>query len=191
MEDAIDWVESEVGPIAGLVNSAGIGRDVPSLVTETGSFRRILEINLLGSFVAARRAAQYMLKRRSGSIVNIASVSGIMGNAGRVAYGASKGGVITMTRVMAVELAPYGVRVNALAPGPVETALTREMHTDATRQTWIGAVPMGRYGTTEEIASVAMFLLRDKESSYVTGQTICADGGFTVLGLPASEQLYD
>lgn len=180
---AIETIEQDVGPICGLVNSAGIGRDIPFLETDTQSFRRIIEVNLLGSFIVARQVAMRMVGRGGGSIVNVASVSGIMGNAGRVAYGASKGAVIAMTKVMAVELAPLGVRVNALAPGPVETPLVKEMHSKAVREAWIEAVPQGRYGTAEEIATVAMFLLRDEQSSYITGQTICADGGFTALGL--------
>jgi NAD(P)-dependent dehydrogenase (short-subunit alcohol dehydrogenase family) len=108
--------EAEFGPITGVVNSAGIGRDVPALDTSVDLFRRMLEVNLIGSFIVSREAAKLMQVRGSGSIVNIASVSGVIGNRGRVAYGASKGGVITMTKVMAVELASLGIRVNAIAP---------------------------------------------------------------------------
>lgn len=183
VEAAIEAVEHEVEPIFGLVNSAGIGRDIPFLETDTQTFRQILEVNLLGSFVVARQVAKRMVARRGGSIVNVSSVSGIMGNVGRVAYGASKGAVIAMTKVMAVELAPLGVRVNAIAPGPVETPMVRQMHSQAVRDAWIGSVPQSRYGTAEEIAAVAMFLLSEEQSSYVTGQTICVDGGFTALGL--------
>jgi NAD(P)-dependent dehydrogenase (short-subunit alcohol dehydrogenase family) len=124
-----------------------------------------------------------MRERGAGSIVNIASVSGIRGNSGRVAYGASKGGVITMTKVMAVELAPVGIRVNAIAPGPVETPLVREVHTDQARADWMRTVPQRRYGTPHEIAGAAIFLLDGRRSSFVTGQTICVDGGFTAAGL--------
>lgn len=183
VELAVDAIERDIGPIAGLVNSAGIGRDIPFLQTDTATFRRIMEVNLIGSFVCGRLVAKRMSSRGGGAIVNVASVSGIMGNAGRVAYGASKGGVITMTKVMAVELATVGIRVNAVAPGPVETAMVQQMHSPEVRQAWVHSVPQGRYGTAEEIASVVMFLLDDRLSSYVTGQTICADGGFTALGL--------
>ena len=113
--DTLARLEADFGPISGLVNSAGIGRDVPFLDTDAALLRRILEVNLVGSFVVAREAARRMRERGRGSIVNIASVSGIRGNAGRAAYGASKGGVVTLTRVMAVELAAYGIRVNAVA----------------------------------------------------------------------------
>jgi NAD(P)-dependent dehydrogenase (short-subunit alcohol dehydrogenase family) len=175
--------ETEFGPITGLVNSAGIARDLPSLETSAELFRRILDINVVGSFVVSREIAKRMCERRSGAIVNIASVSGIRGNIGRVAYGASKGGMITMTQVMAVELAASGVRVNAIAPGPIETPLVREVHTDEIRAEWLARVPQRRYGKPSEIASAAAFLLDDAVSGFVTGQTICVDGGFTAAGL--------
>jgi NAD(P)-dependent dehydrogenase (short-subunit alcohol dehydrogenase family) len=179
----VDAVEAEFGPLTGLVNSAGTGRDVPALETGVELFRRMLEVNLIGSFVVSREAGKRMTARGAGSIVNIASVSGIMGNEGRVAYGASKGGVITMTRVMAVELAPLGIRVNAIAPGPIETPLVREIHTPEIRAAWISTVPQRRYGSPREVAGSAVFLLDDRRSSYVTGQTICVDGGFTIAGI--------
>jgi NAD(P)-dependent dehydrogenase (short-subunit alcohol dehydrogenase family) len=175
--------DQEIGPLTGLVNSAGIASDTPSLDTTTALFRKILEVNLIGSFTVSREAARHMRKHGGGSIVNIASVSGIRGNSGRVAYGASKGGVITMTKVMAVELAPFGIRVNAIAPGPIETPLVRDVHTEQARASWLSTVPQRRYGTPDEIAGAAIFLLDDRRSSYLTGQTICVDGGFTAAGL--------
>jgi NAD(P)-dependent dehydrogenase (short-subunit alcohol dehydrogenase family) len=174
---------SEFGPIGGLVNSAGIASDVPVLETSAALFRKILEVNLIGSFIVSREVARHMQAHGGGSIVNIASVSGIRGNSGRVAYGASKGGVITMTKVMAVELAPKGIRVNGIAPGPVETPLVREVHTAEARAEWLHRVPMDRYGQPSEIAGTAIFLLDDSKSSYITGQTISVDGGFTAAGL--------
>jgi NAD(P)-dependent dehydrogenase (short-subunit alcohol dehydrogenase family) len=175
--------EAEFGPLTGVVNSAGIGRDVPSLDTSVDLFRKMLEVNLIGSFVVSREAARHMRARGAGSIVNIASVSGVMGNKGRVAYGASKGGVITMTKVMAVELASLGIRVNAVAPGPIETPMVQEIHTPEVRAAWMKTVPQRRYGSPSEIAGAAIFLLDDRKSSYVTGQTICVDGGFTAAGI--------
>jgi NAD(P)-dependent dehydrogenase (short-subunit alcohol dehydrogenase family) len=180
---AIETCEAEFAPITGLVNSAGIARDISSLETSASLFRTILEVNLIGSFVASREIARRMRERGSGSIVNIASVSGIRGNVGRVAYGASKGGVITMTQVMAVELARLGIRVNAIAPGPIETPLVREIHTDDVRAEWISTVPQGRYGKPSDIAEAAIFLLDSTKSGFITGQTICVDGGFTAAGL--------
>jgi NAD(P)-dependent dehydrogenase (short-subunit alcohol dehydrogenase family) len=179
----VERCEAEFGPITGLVNSAGIARDLPSLDTSADLFRRILDVNVVGSFVVSREIAKRMCERGSGSIVNIASVSGIRGNIGRVAYGASKGGVITMTRVMAVELAASGVRVNAIAPGPIDTPLVREIHTEQIRAEWIERVPQRRYGEPSDIASMAVFLLDNGKAGFVTGQTICVDGGFTAAGL--------
>jgi NAD(P)-dependent dehydrogenase (short-subunit alcohol dehydrogenase family) len=175
--------EAEFGPITGIVNSAGIGRDVPALDTDVDLFRKMLEVNLIGSFVVSREAAKLMREREGGSIVNIASVSGLIGNKGRVAYGASKGGVITMTKVMAVELASFGIRVNAIAPGPIETPLVQEVHTPEVRAAWMSTVPQRRYGSPDEIAGTAVFLLDPRKSSYITGQTICVDGGFSIAGI--------
>jgi NAD(P)-dependent dehydrogenase (short-subunit alcohol dehydrogenase family) len=180
---AIAACEAEFGPLTGVVNSAGIGRDVPALDTSVDLFRKMLEVNLIGSFVVSREAARHMRTRGAGSIINIASVSGIKGNKGRVAYGASKGGVLTMTKVMAVELASVGIRVNAIAPGPIETPLVQEIHTPEVRAAWMTTVPQRRYGSPAEIAGAAIFLLDDRKSSYVTGQTICVDGGFTTAGI--------
>lgn len=181
--EVVERIEREIGPIDGLVNSAGIGRDLPFLETGVDTLRRILDVNLIGSFNVAQHVARRMVSRHAGSIINIASVSGIVGNTGRVAYGASKGAVINMTKVMAVELAKHGVRVNAVAPGPVETAMVKQMHTPAVRQSWIDTVPQRRYGEAWEIAQSVLFLLEQRKSSYVTGQTLCVDGGFTTSGI--------
>jgi NAD(P)-dependent dehydrogenase (short-subunit alcohol dehydrogenase family) len=179
--------EREFGPLTGVVNSAGIGRDVPALDTSAELFRRILDVNLVGSFLVSREAAKAMRGRGAGAIVNMASVSGITGNKGRTAYGASKGGVIVMTKVMAVELAGLGIRVNAIAPGPIETPLVKEMHSEQARAAWMRALPQHRYGTTAEIAGAAMFLLDARKSGFVTGQTICVDGGFTAAGIMSGD----
>ena len=120
---------------------------------------------------------------KSGSIVNIASVSGVRGNAGRVAYGSSKAGMIHMTKIMAVELAKNGVRINAIAPGPIETPMVRDMHSAATRQAWVDTIPQRRYGDAKDIANAALFLLDPAKSGYVTGQTMNVDGGFTAAGI--------
>lgn len=180
--ETVARLEEELGPITGLVNSAGIARDVAIMQTDPGLFRRILDVNVVGSFLMAREAARVM-RGRGGAIVNVASVSGIKGNEGRVAYGASKGAVITMSRVMAVELAPLGIRVNVIAPGPIETPMVREVHTPEVRETWMSTVPMRRYGVPEDIAQAALFLLDASRSGYVTGQTLAVDGGFTIAGI--------
>jgi NAD(P)-dependent dehydrogenase (short-subunit alcohol dehydrogenase family) len=183
VQEAVGRCESEIGPLTGLVNCAGIGADVFCLDTTAALFRQVIETNLIGSFVVAREAARRMATRGRGSIVNIGSVSGIRGNSGRVAYGASKAGVLLMTQVMAVELASFGVRINVIAPGPIETPLIRRLQTDQIREDWIRFVPQHRYGTPEDVASAALFLLDDNCSGFVTGQTLCVDGGFTAAGL--------
>ncbi|MCF3936695.1 SDR family oxidoreductase [Acuticoccus sp. M5D2P5] len=175
---------SREGPIAGLVNSAGIAREIPALETSLSVFRDILEVNLIGAFAVSREVAKAMVAEKAGgSIVNIASVSGEVGNEGRVAYGASKGGVITMTKVMAVELAEHGIRVNAVAPGPIETPLAARVHTPAIRERWHRVVPQRRYGAPEDVANAIAFLLDGDQSGYITGQTLDVDGGFTIAGI--------
>lgn len=181
-------IERDFAPIAGVVNSAGVGRDLPAMETDAALFRRILDINVVGSFNVARAAAGAM-RGRGGSIVNIASVSGLRGNEGRVAYGASKGAVVTMSLVLAVEFAPIGVRVNVVAPGPIETPMVRQHHDAIARETWMGVVPMRRYGTPEEIAASVVFLLDGTKSGYVTGQVLSVDGGFMAAGLLTGKTL--
>jgi NAD(P)-dependent dehydrogenase (short-subunit alcohol dehydrogenase family) len=188
---AINICEQEYGPIAAVVNSAGIGKDVSALQTEVDLFNHILAVNLIGTFLVAREAAKRMKLRGGGSIVNIASVSGMLGNTGRTAYGASKGGVLAMTRIMAVEWAPYRIRVNAIAPGPIDTPLAQAVHTEVVRDAWNKAVPLHRYGTAAEIASAVLFMMDNEQSSYITGQTLCVDGGFSVAGLMSEATAID
>ncbi len=179
---AVDEVDQKLEPLAGIVNSAGIGRNTPIFETTAEQFRDILNINVVGTFLASREAARVM-QGRGGAIVNITSVSGVLGSEGRVAYGSSKGAVNTMTKIMAVEFAPLGLRVNAVAPGPVDTPMAQKWHGEGVRKLWCSAIPMRRYGTVSEIVAATLFLLDDEKAGFVTGQTLSVDGGFTIAGL--------
>lgn len=182
-----ETVRAAHGRIDFLVQSAGIAQDVPLFDTTPEQFDRIMAINLRGSFLIAQAVARVMVAQGGGSIVNIASVSGMRGNVGRVAYGASKGGVIVMSQVMAAELAASGVRVNVIAPGPIETPLAAQVHDETIREVWNSLVPMRRYGTPEEIAGAAAFLCSE-DAGYITGHVLAVDGGFIAAGIQRQPQ---
>jgi NAD(P)-dependent dehydrogenase (short-subunit alcohol dehydrogenase family) len=174
---------TKTGTLSAVINCAGIAVDRPAVETDVADFRRIVDVNLTGTFIVSREAARHWLANsQPGSIVNISSVSGITGNKGRSAYGASKGGVNLLTLVMATELGAKGIRVNAVAPGPIDTPLAQQVHTDDVRRQWAARVPAGRYGTPQEIAATIAFLISD-EASYINGQIIAVDGGFVHAGL--------
>jgi NAD(P)-dependent dehydrogenase (short-subunit alcohol dehydrogenase family) len=170
------------GRIDILVNSAGFGQDIPFLDTPVAVLDRIMAVNVRGTFLAAQACGRAMRDAGRGAIINIGSVSGLAGSSGRSAYGASKGAIVTLTQVMAMDLAQYGIRVNAIAPGPVDTPLTQRVHTAATRDAWTRATMQRRYGTPEEVAAAALFLASD-DASYVTGHILPVDGGFTAAGM--------
>ncbi len=184
VEAGLAGIVARHGRIDCAVNSAGIGKDIPFLDTPLETFDRIIAVNLRGTFIVGQAVARAMSRTGGGAIVNIASVSGMTGNVGRSAYGASKGGVVILSRVMAVDLAAHGIRVNVLAPGPVDTPLVAQMHTPANRAEWLGRTPLRRYAQPEEIAGAVVFLCSD-DASYVTGHVLAADGGFLACGLAA------
>lgn len=184
---AVDRVEAELGALTGLVNSAGIAADRHVFSTPAALIRKILDVNVVGTFLVAQAVAERMRERNQGSIVNLASVSGVRGSKGRSAYGGSKGAVITMTQSMANDLARHGIRVNAIAPGPIDTPMVKTMHDPATRAVWMRHVPMRRYGTPDEVASAVHFLLDESWSSYITGEVLAVDGGFRGAGIIADE----
>jgi NAD(P)-dependent dehydrogenase (short-subunit alcohol dehydrogenase family) len=178
----IEAASAAFGPLDVLVNNAGVGLNKPFLTTTQAEWDLNLRVNLTGTFLCAQAAARVMVEHGGGRIINIASISGQRGGVGRSAYGASKGGVIALTKIMAVELAPLQVRVNAVAPGPVDTDQSRATHTAATRRSYLERIPMNRYGTADEIASGVVFLASD-DSGFVTGHVLNVDGGFNSAGL--------
>jgi len=179
IDNVVAEAVKKFGKIDILVNNAGIYPFEPFLQMPEQNFEKVININLKGYFLMAQACANEMAKQKSGSIINIASIAAIMGLAGLTHYCGSKGGVVAMSKAMALELAPLGIRVNNIAPGAIDTPGT---HTAATsekdRQAMVAAVPMKRWGDPEEIANVVLFLASD-ESSYMTGSTMVVDGGWT------------
>ena len=178
----VDRVVNEYGRLDILVHSAGVGIEKSFLETTAEEWQRLIDIDLSGTFYSAQAAARHMVENGYGRIVNLASTAGIRGGSGRAAYGAAKGGVIALTRVMAVELADYGVTVNALAPGAIETELVARMHSDETRRVYRAGIPLDRYGTPDETAFCAVFLASE-QAGYITGHILGIDGGFLAAGI--------
>jgi NAD(P)-dependent dehydrogenase (short-subunit alcohol dehydrogenase family) len=175
-------VLEQFGRIDILVNNAGVG--ITKLVVDIAieDWERVIRINLTGSFLCCQQAARQMIRQKKGRIVNIVSLSGQRGGVGRGAYGASKAGLEVLTKILAVELADYGINVNAIAPGPILTEVARTMHTQETRDAYHRLTPLRRYGEPREIADAAVFLASD-EATYITGHTLNVDGGFQAAGL--------
>lgn len=165
------------GRLDGVFNNAGIGGICPADSYPDADFLRIIDINLNGVFRVARAALKPMYGQGKGSIVNCASILGVFGQSGTAAYTAAKGGVVNLTRTLALEGAAKGVRVNSIGPGYIDTPLLSALD-EATKQFLIGLHPLGRLGRSEEVASAALFLLSD-EASFVTGAHLLVDGGFT------------
>lgn len=171
-------IEDQLGPVDVLVNNAGITRDNLLLRMSEEEWDQVLSVNLKGAFNATKAVARGMMKRRSGAIVNIASVIGLMGNAGQANYAASKAGLIGFTKSVAREFASRGVRCNAIAPGFIKTAMTEKLSPDVV-EGLTSQIPMGTLGEPEDVARVARFLA-GPESGYITGQVIAVDGGMVM-----------
>ena len=178
--DALDAVMDQFGLLSGLVNSAGFARNVSVEETDAALFRKLLDVNCVGSFITAHAVMERMAG--SLSIVNISSVSGIRANRGYMALGASKAAVKMMTEIMALELGDARIRVNCVAPGPIDTPLMETLDSPREREIWQSRIPMNRYGTSQEVAEAISFLM-SKRASYITGQTLAIDGGFSIAGI--------
>jgi len=182
VEQAAAAVMAKWGRVDALVNNAGVAVFKPALETSFAEWRHVLGTNLDGAFLCSQAFGAIMKAQNSGAIVNIASISGLRASTLRVAYGTSKAAIIHLTKQYAVELGNFGVRVNAVCPGPVETEMAKLVHSVAIRSDYYDTVPLGRYGTPEEMANVVGFLC-SKEASYLTGQAIANDGGFDAAGV--------
>ena len=158
-----------------LVNNAGVTRDGLIMRMSEADYDRVIDTNLKGAFNTIRHLSRQLLKQKSGKIINISSVSGIMGNAGQANYSASKAGLIGLTKSVARELASRGICVNVVAPGFVDTDMTQAMP-EKVREDAVKTIPLGRMGSVEDIAQTVVFLA-DKTGDYITGQVICVDGG--------------
>jgi 3-oxoacyl-[acyl-carrier protein] reductase len=166
---------SQLGRIDVLINNAGITKDGLIMKMKESDWDAVIAVNLKGTFVCSQKVCRYMLKQRSGSIINIASVIGIMGNAGQANYAASKGGIIALTKSTAKEFASRGIRVNAVAPGFIKTEMTEILSQEVVDK-YSEAIPLRRMGLPKDVADLCVFLASD-EANYITGQTINVDGG--------------
>ncbi|MBD3277835.1 MAG: SDR family oxidoreductase, partial [Candidatus Aegiribacteria sp.] len=169
--------EEELGPVFALVNNAGITRDNLIMRMKKSEWDSVLAVNLTGAFLMCRAFSRSMLKRREGSIVNISSVVALLGAAGQTNYASTKAGLLGLTRALAREYAARNIRVNAIAPGFIETEMTQEL-SEKVREDYAGRVPMNRMGQPENVADAVHFLLEDV-SSYITGVVLPVDGGLT------------
>src|SRR4051812_22158377 len=170
------------GRLDALGNNSVIAVFAPLMETSHEDWSRVLRVNLTGPFLCTKAAVPLMREHGGGAIVNITSISAVRASTLRAAYGTSKAGLAHLTKQLAVELASLGIRVNAVAPGPVETAMAKQVHTPEIRADYHDAIPLNRYGLEEELAEAIFFLCSDR-SSYITGQILAVDGGFDAAGI--------
>ena len=176
VDDLVKTVLERSGRLDVLVNNAGITRDGLLMRMKTSDWQAVIDLNLTGVFLCSRAVARPMLKQKSGRIINITSVVGLMGNAGQANYAAAKAGVVGLTRSTAKELASRGITVNAVAPGFIATDMTKDLDADAI----LRDIPLGTFGTQEQVAGAVRFLATDPASAYITGQVLQVDGGMVM-----------
>jgi meso-butanediol dehydrogenase / (S,S)-butanediol dehydrogenase / diacetyl reductase len=186
---AVRRIASAFGRLDALVNNAGVATFKPIGDTTFDEWRWVMATNLDGPFLCVQACAPLMLQGGGGAVVNIASISGLRASTLRVAYGTSKAALIHLTKQQAVEYGNAGIRVNAIAPGPVETEMAKQVHTPAIRADYHDTIPLARYGSLEEIANAVGFLC-SPQASYINGQVLAVDGGFDAagVGLPTLRQ---
>jgi meso-butanediol dehydrogenase / (S,S)-butanediol dehydrogenase / diacetyl reductase len=182
VETAFDLIDGRFGRLDALVNNAGVAVFKPIEQTGYDEWRWVMSTNLDGPFLCTQAAAPRMLRNGGGAVVNIASISGLRASTLRVAYGTSKAALIHLTKQQAVEYGNAGIRVNAIAPGPVETEMAKKVHTPAIRADYHNTIPLARYGSLDEMAQVVGFLC-SPEASYINGQVLAVDGGFDAAGV--------
>ncbi len=182
VQASVDAVVARFGRIDALVNNAGVAVFKPIGETSFAEWRHVLGTNLDGAFLCTQACVPAMLRSGGGSIVNIASISGLRASTLRVAYGCSKAALIHLTKQQAVELGTMGIRANCIAPGPVDTEMAKLVHSVAIRSDYYDAIPLNRYGTCEEIADAVGFLC-SASASFVNGQVLAVDGGFDAAGV--------
>ena len=178
VQKVVNDIAAATGRIDILVNNAGITRDGLLMRMSEEDWDAVLTVNLKGTFVCTKAVSRIMMKQRSGSIINIASVVGLMGNAGQANYAASKGGVIAFTKSVAKELSSRNIRANAVAPGFISSKMTDAL-SDEVRQKMLDAIPLSSFGTPQDVANTVAFLASD-QSSYITGQVISVNGGMVM-----------
>ena len=176
VNDSITKITKEIGSIDILINNAGITRDGLLMRMKSSQWDEVLNTNLKGVYLCTKYVSKFMLKQRSGKIINITSIVGIIGNPGQANYSAAKAGVIGFTKTCAKEFASRGIKVNAVAPGFIETEMTKELKNEEL----LKLIPLGELGKTEQVANLVNFLVSSEAGQYITGQTISIDGGMNI-----------
>jgi 3-oxoacyl-[acyl-carrier protein] reductase len=178
VSEAVNKILDKLGKVDILVNNAGITKDNLLLRMSEAEWDAVIDVNLKGTFNCIKAASKLMIKQRSGKIINIASIIGIIGNAGQANYSASKAGIIALTKTMAKELACRNINVNAVAPGFIQTEMTAKLPEDVKRK-MLEAIPLSKFGSPKDVAALCVFLASE-EAHYITGQTIVIDGGMVM-----------